>query len=399
MHPSPSQVLGYLPDHLSFTPDGSSLQVAVEAEPNDAVSFDGVGGVTIFRSSNGVWTDPAMIQATFVGFDAFNGREAELVSKGVHLPMVTLKPGTTVSQAIEPEYITYSADSSTAYVACQEASSVAVLDLSNNAFTDIWPLGFKSFQTFEFDVSDRDGPSGSILRANMKPWANVWSMFQPDTMHTISAHGREYIVTANEGDAQDYDISEETRVKDVVLDTTVFPDAATIQADGELGRLKITNARGFTNGTSPSDPSVVYNKLYAFGGRSVSILDAATGALVWDSGNMMEKLVADDPDFLPYFNSQGDAASADSRSDDKGGEPEGLAVGTIDGRTYIFVAAERASIIFVRLRACACLHTWLLRICGHCPPCDPCRAAALRCTLASTPSVRRPDRCTGVGCD
>ncbi|KAG8463260.1 hypothetical protein KFE25_011257 [Diacronema lutheri] len=334
-------VLGYLPDHLSFSPDYSSLQVAVEAEPNSDVSFDGVGGVTIFRSSNNDWTDSTSISSTFVGFDAFNGRSAELLSKGVQMPMVVLKPGTTVAQALEPEYITYSSDSTTAYVACQEANAIAVLDLATNAFTDIWPLGFRSMETLRFDVSDRDGPGGGTLIGNQKAWANVWSMFQPDTMHTIRVGGKDYIVTANEGDSQDYDgTTEEERVRDLDLDPTAFPNAATLQATSELGRLKVTTTRGLNNESE-------YTQLFSYGARSVSIVDAATGDLVWDSGNMMEVLMMNSTHLRPYFNSQGDAADADTRSDDKGVEAEGLAVGTIDGRTYIFAAAERASVIFV----------------------------------------------------
>lgn len=338
-------VLGYLPDHLSFSPDYSSLQVAVEAEPNSDVSFDGVGGVTIFRSSNNDWTDSTSISSTFVGFDAFNGRSAELLSKGVQMPMVVLKPGTTVAQALEPEYITYSSDSTTAYVACQEANAIAVLDLATNAFTDIWPLGFRSMETLRFDVSDRDGPGGGTLIGNQKAWANVWSMFQPDTMHTIRVGGKDYIVTANEGDSQDYDgTTEEERVRDLDLDPTAFPNAATLQATSELGRLKVTTTRGLNNESE-------YTQLFSYGARSVSIVDAATGDLVWDSGNMMEVLMMNSTHLRPYFNSQGDAADADTRSDDKGVEAEGLAVGTIDGRTYIFAAAERASVIFVRAAA------------------------------------------------
>jgi hypothetical protein len=48
-----------------------------------------------------------------------------------------------------------------------------------------------------------------------------------------------------------------------------------------------------------------------------------------------------------HFNGGGDADSADSRSDDKGPEAEGMAIGKIWNRWYLFGAAERASMIYV----------------------------------------------------
>ncbi|MCB9296951.1 MAG: hypothetical protein H6559_28100 [Lewinellaceae bacterium] len=47
----------------------------------------------------------------------------------------------------------------------------------------------------------------------------------------------------------------------------------------------------------------------------------------------------------PLFNE--DEGEKDSRSDDKGVEPEALAVGTIDGYTYAFIGFERQNAIVV----------------------------------------------------
>jgi hypothetical protein len=69
----------------------------------------------------------------------------------------------------------------------------------------------------------------------------------------------------------------------------------------------------------------------AFGSRSISLFDADTGDLVWDSGNTLQSVAI--------------AAGVydDSRSDDKGVEPEGIAVARIDGRTYAIAGLERTS--------------------------------------------------------
>lgn len=48
------------------------------------------------------------------------------------------------------------------------------------------------------------------------------------------------------------------------------------------------------------------NELYAFGGRSISIFNAKTGALVWDSGDFIATYIADpDNGFDSLFNSKG----------------------------------------------------------------------------------------------
>ena len=47
------------------------------------------------------------------------------------------------------------------------------------------------------------------------------------------------------------------------------------------------------------------------------------------------------------FNSNGTADTFDTRSDNKGPEPEGLALGKIAGRTYAFIGLERTGGIMV----------------------------------------------------
>jgi 5'-nucleotidase len=75
----------------------------------------------------------------------------------------------------------------------------------------------------------------------------------------------------------------------------------------------------------------VYTRLFAFGGRSFAVWDTG-GRLIFDSGKKIEKVLS--TRFPGFF--------ADSRSDDKGPEPEDLTLGTVGGRPYLFVGLERA---------------------------------------------------------
>jgi hypothetical protein len=189
-----------------------------------------------------------------------------------------------------------------------------------------------------FDASDRDGPNKGG-RINIRPWP-VLGMYLPDAIDSYRVHGRSYFVTVNEGDTRaDWPgFQEEARVKDLKLDPIAFadPDPATskneLQNDEQLGRLKVTNTLGDANGDGR------HESLYAFGGRSFSIWDS-NGQLVFDSGSQLERLTAL---ALPtHFNAGHDDPAFDSRSDDKGPEPEALAIGEIGGHTYAFIGMER----------------------------------------------------------
>jgi hypothetical protein len=156
----------------------------------------------------------------------------------------------------------------------------------------------------------------------------------PDAISSYTYRGKTYIVTANEGDSRDYDgFSEEARVEDLVLDADAFPDAVELQLEQNLGRLKTTTA----NGDIDSDGE--FETLYSYGARSFSIWTAG-GELVYDSGSDFEDITAAE---LPGdFNSNNDEnGSFDNRSDDKGPEPEGIALGRIGNRTIAFIGLER----------------------------------------------------------
>lgn len=315
--------VGALPDMLTFTPDGTTLLVANEGEPNAGYTVDPEGSISLVDVR-----DPRAPVVRTAGFGAFNGRADALRAAGVRL----FGPGASVAQDLEPEYITVADDGRTAWATLQENNALARIDLASATVTDILPLGYKDHAVAGqgLDPSDRDA---GVAIAN---WP-VFGMYQPDAIASYSVGGQTYLVTANEGDARDYDgFAEESRVKDLTLDPAVFTDAlcgGPCADDARLGRLNVTT----TLGAGPNG----YTALYAFGARSFSIRNAADGSLVYDSGDEFEQRTRELPN-VP-FNAGHAAAdtSLDNRSDNKGPEPEGVVVARFGAKTFAFIALER----------------------------------------------------------
>lgn len=185
-------------------------------------------------------------------------------------------------------------------------------------------LGIVSFPGL--DASDRD------TAVNIRDWP-VFGMYEPDAIVSYKKRGQTYLVTANEGDAREWPgLVEEARVGALTLDPVAFPDAATLRNNANLGRLNVTRTLGNPDGDAD------FEELYTLGGRSFTIW-STSGELVFDSGSDFERIVA--MRFPTFFNASNDDRAFDSRSDNKGPEPEGLVLGEIDGRTYAFIGLER----------------------------------------------------------
>ncbi|MBP7420899.1 MAG: choice-of-anchor I family protein [Burkholderiaceae bacterium] len=397
-----SVAVGALPDMVTFTPDGRTVLVANEGEPSDDYQIDPEGSVSVIDVS-----DPTKPVARTADFTAFNGQEAALRAKGVRI----FGPGANAAKDFEPEYIAVSADGKTAWVTLQENNALAKIDITTAKVTDVIALGYKDHGVAgnELDVSDTD------LKADIKTWPGLRGLYLPDSITSYTVGGKTYLVTANEGDARAWGESnpaywagdaskgfvEEFRVKHLInkngwagrkgddlppqlsalaagglLNPAVFGycgaiagDPGACRADNQLGRLNITWTQGYRqdasgnpvlfNAAGAEDPKgnrLMYDALYAYGGRSFAIWDDA-GKLVWDSGAEIEKFLASDACKLgtqrqlpckTYFNTNHeDASGIDNRSDNKGPEPEGVAVGTIGNKTFAFIGLERMGGVLV----------------------------------------------------
>ena len=256
-------------------------------------------------------------------FSAFNDQEAALEAKGLRV----FGPNATLAQDLEPEYVTLSKDGKTAWISLQENNGIAKVDLVKQKITDIFGLGFKDHSTAgnELDASDKDGDAFAL-----NTFRNLKGMYQPDGIASFEEGGVTYVVSANEGDGREYaGFEEESRVSKLTLGTAAFPDAAALQDDSKLGRLKVTK------NLSSSTAETSFDTLYTFGARSFSIWNGETGKQVFDSGKDLA-VKADASKVYP-----------DGRSDAKGTEPENIAIGMVAGKRLAFVGLERANAIAV----------------------------------------------------
>lgn len=314
--------VGALPDMVTFTGDGKFILCANEGEPNDDYTVDPMGSISLISTSG--------FGVTTLDFTGFDGMEAELESKGFRV----FGPGASLSQDVEPEYIAVSADSKKAYVSLQENNGVAIVDIAGATINAIVPLGLKDYSLpgNEIDPSDKqvDEDEDPVIEFRS---VDVFGMYQPDALASYQVDGVNYIVTANEGDSREYEgdpgFVGETRLEDVTLDPIAFSDAASLQKEDNLGRLKMSNSNGDLDGDGDID------QIWSYGARSFSVWNGETGELVWDSGNELEVQA----NALGVYD--------DGRSDDKGVEPEGVTIGVVEGRTYAFIGLERVDAVAV----------------------------------------------------
>jgi 5'-nucleotidase len=323
--------VGALPDMVTITDAGDRAVVANEGEPSDDFTVDPQGSVGVIDLPSTV-TAPLQSAVRTADFNDFEDGGSKSLPEDVRVFGPVVNEERRVSTNLEPEYVALEADGSTAYAVLQEANAVAVVDLATAEVTEIWPLGFADHGVAGqgIDSSDRDDEI-SIEPRLLK------GVYMPDGIESYSAGGTTYLVTANEGDAREWgDYVEPVRAKDLGDDGTapVCEDApvAALLGDADLGRLNVTTASGL------NEAGTCYEELYSFGSRSFSIW-TTDGEQVFDSGDEFEQVTAEAvPEF---FNSTHTASNLEGRSDDKGPEPENLAIGTVGARTYAFIGFER----------------------------------------------------------
>ena len=312
---------GAQPDMVTFAGDGVVL-TADEGEPREGYGeniADPKGSVTV--------VDVESQESTVVDFTAFDSQRDQLAEAGI-----VLKKGSTPSVDLEPEYIAVSGGK--AYVTLQENNAIAVLDIDSQTFDGVYSAGFEDHSTTAIDLDKKDDAY------DPQTYESLLGIRMPDGIAAFTVEGTTYLVTANEGDAREWGdedqgtfyISEDER--DFSEEGVTSPTGGiTGEGSGLEGKVVFFKTEDF-DGLDPE-------KDYVFGGRSFTVFQATENGLeeVFTSGDDFEALTAQ---YVPdYFNSSNDNAVLDDRSGKKGPEAESVTVGTVDGKTYAFVALER----------------------------------------------------------
>ena len=303
--------VGVQPDMITFA-DNNTILTANEGEPRLGTGGDDPkGSVTIVTIG-----EENVLTAKSADFDSFDSQRDALAASGV-----LIQKNTQPSTDFEPEYIAVSG--TTAYVSLQEANAIAVLDITNKTFTGVYPLGFQDYGTTEVDLQKND-------TIELKNYDNVYGIKMPDGISVTTIGGKTYLLTANEGDS---------RADWAGLDNE-YENVASPTGNVTLEKKVVWFNANMWDGLDNE-------KAYVFGGRSFSIYEVTGDGLnlVYDSGSGFEQITAEK---LPNnFNTSNDKITIDNRSGKKGPEPESVVTGTVDGKTYAFVALERIGGIMV----------------------------------------------------
>jgi hypothetical protein len=346
--------VGALPDSITFTPNGGKLIVANEGEPNADYSIDPEGSISVIDI---LASDEPEEDGETILFTALNGTQAALEAQGMHFPNPNGRTingnaiTTTVAQDIEPEFVT--ATNENAYITLQENNGLAIVDLETLVLTVIG-LGSKDWSGLNFDGQE----NGAV---SFGQYDGLAGLYMPDTIANYEWKGATFLITANEGDAREYffDVADEAactaaggqdfdsddgclaysdEVELGELTAQAGSELEALQADGRLNELRVTNVLGDTDGNGE------YETAYTYGARSFTIWDQ-NGLVTFDSGDDLERITASIHG--AQFNNGDDENEGDSRSENKGPEPEALTVGQVGEKTYAFVGLERMGGIFV----------------------------------------------------
>ncbi|AOF87570.1 hypothetical protein BSY239_2338 [Hydrogenophaga sp. RAC07] len=406
-----SVTIGAQPDMITFTPDGTSVLVANEGEPSDDYQTDPEGSISVIDVRNLATPVVRTAGFTAFNGQAAALRTAgvRIYGPGASVAQDLEPEYIAISADGSTAWVTLQENNALAKVNIATATVTNVLPLGYKDHGAVGNELDVADDEKVINIRNWAGVRGMYLPDSMASYAVAGQTYLVTANEgDARAWGETNDLywgdkaTATPGDASKGFV-EEFRVKHLInksgwsgreyddlppqlkalaagglLNPATFGYCGAIngdplgcRADNALGRLNISWAMGYQVDSVTGNPimytaagvrddvngnRLMYDNLYSYGARSFSIWDA-NGTLVWDSGAEIEKFLASADCKLgsnrsipcaTYFNSgHTDGNGLDSRSDAKGPEPEGLALGKIGNKTFAFIGLERMGGVLV----------------------------------------------------
>ncbi len=336
--------VGYHPDMVTFKDgkvaianEGQHAWTGDEDEPGTIAEFDAYqrpGSVTVI--------DLGVLDATTLGAALgtlavntldFNG-VAAISSLRDH---TSFDPANTKAKHfhIEPEYVAFSPDNTKLFVGLQENNAIATLDVATLTWEKVTNLGQRPITIDASDQDDLFDVTNSALGLHM-----------PDALATWEKAGETYVITADEGDAR-VDDGDIQRFASAVDSFGLAPGFTPSTSNNDFGRLNVLKDQ-ILNGPV-SDSASRIDKIVSLGTRGLTLWKKEVdNSLSFVSHLPLEsELFGRDPQ-RHNANDGGLKTAFDARSDDKGPEPEAVAVTTLTDGTVIAVAGmERQNGVIV----------------------------------------------------
>lgn len=405
-----SVTVGAQPDMVTFTPDGKTVLTANEGEPSDDYQIDPEGSVSIIDVSNPASPVVRTAGfGAFTGQEAaLRAQGVRIYGPGASASQDFEPEYITVSDDGKTAWVTLQENNALAKVNIATASVTNILplgfkdygavgneldvsDKDNKIDIKAWP-GVRGMYQPDSIASYSVGGKTYLVTANegdARAWGELNPLYWGDKTTTTPGDASKgfveefrvkYLVNKSGWSGREFnDLPPQLKALAAggLLNPAIFGYCGAIDGDpmgcrddAALGRLNVSWTLGYQVDSvtgkpvmytaagvkDPAGDRLMYDRLYSYGARSFSIWDE-DGKLVWDSGSAIEKFLASADCKLgkdrsiacaTYFNSGHNEGNAlDSRSDAKGPEPEGVALGKIGNKTFAFIGLERMSGVLV----------------------------------------------------
>lgn len=299
--------LGFSPVNPVFSEVNGFFAIPCAGYPDSLYSYDPVGEVYFLRVDQ---KENKIAASGALGIAKLDLSRRYMSEKGVRI----MGPFATIAQDLEPQSVAFSADGKMLYVNFQENNGYLKWDLERDSLVDFFSYGMidHSSEKSGFDAQ----PHLSVPVIARWP---VNSLLQPGGICVCNIKGRDFILTANEGKGRTYPVYNEKSSLESLNLRAFGDDIKKLSQYNDsllLGNLIVSSVDGDDNLDGFVD------RWIKFGSRSLSVFDTDNGELLYDSGESIERWVANDGGWKQIFNADAFSNQLKSTSLGKGVKPK-----------------------------------------------------------------------------